>query len=44
MSRNHVSSNVSGFGQFVNLTVTFLAVALIGFGYLSAVGQLGGVA
>lgn len=44
MSRNHVSSNVSGFAGFVNLTATVLAIVLIGAGYFSAIGQLGGVA
>lgn len=44
MSRNHVASNQPAFGAFVNLTVTFLAVVMIGAGYFSAIGQFAGAA
>lgn len=44
MFRSNVENNVAGFGRFVNLAVTVLAVAVIGAGYFSAVGQFAGVA
>ena len=44
MFRNHVSSNVTGFGQIVNLVAAIAAVALIGAGYFSAIGNFAGVA
>lgn len=44
MSRNHVSSNIAGFGQIVNVAVSIAAVILIGAGYFSAVGSFAGIA
>ncbi|MEE2690172.1 MAG: hypothetical protein VX640_01405 [Pseudomonadota bacterium] len=44
MSRNHVQATITAFGQFVNITAVVAAVALIGFGYFSAIGQFAGAA
>lgn len=44
MSRSNVENNVAGFGHFVNLAVTVLALSLIGVGYFSAIGQFAGIA
>lgn len=44
MSRSNVENNVAGFGHFVNLAMTILALAAIGAGYFAAIGQLAGVA
>lgn len=44
MSRNHVHATVAAFGQFVNVTAVIAAIALIGVGYFSAIGQVAGIA
>lgn len=44
MSRNHVSSTISGLGVFVNMSAVIASIALIGFVYVSAIGQIAGVA
>ena len=44
MSRNHVDHSVTGFGNFVNVSISVLAVVIIAAGYFSAIGQFAGVA
>lgn len=44
MSRSNVENNVAGFGHFVNLTITALALSMIAAGYFAAIGQFAGVA
>lgn len=44
MSRSNVENNVAGFGHFVNLAITILALAVLGAGYFAAIGQFAGIA
>jgi|CryGeyStandDraft_13_1057135.scaffolds.fasta_scaffold301401_1 hypothetical protein len=44
MSRSNVENNVTGFGQFVNVAITALALAVLGAGYFAAIGQFAGIA
>lgn len=44
MSRSNVENNLAGFGHFVNVAITALALAVLGAGYFVAVGQFAGIA